>query len=173
MMMGESHCFFRAVARVWCFTRVMTGNSGSLSCGPREIQFPFELRGVAQLCCRVSEGESVTRCIQEGISRCFSSFSRKPWVPSRCGGDLKELLRVPMRSQGYSGVGRGLSGLHWLWCNGRGSHFELRWELKVPLHLHFDRSVSAELQQEHQASSCDEFRTPLASLAVHRVTGHL
>ena len=29
-------------------------------------------------------------------------------------------LRVPLRSQGYCGVGRGLSGLHWVWCNGRG-----------------------------------------------------
>ena len=80
---------------------------------------------------------------------------------------------MPMRSQGYCEVGRGLSGLHRVWCNGRGSHFELGQELRFPLHLHFDRSVSAELQQEHQASSCDEFRTPLASLAVHRVTGHL
>ena len=45
-----------------------------------------------------------------------------------CAGDLRELLRVPLRSQGYCGVGRGLSGLLWVWCNGRGPHLELRQE---------------------------------------------
>ena len=38
---------------------------------------------------------------------------------------------VPLRSQGYCGVGRGLSGLHWVWCNGRGPHFELMQERQV------------------------------------------
>jgi len=32
---------------------------------------------------------------------------------------------VPMRSQEYCGVGRGLSVLHWVWCDGRGPHLEL------------------------------------------------
>ena len=60
--------------------------------------------------------------------RSFSGCGRKPWVPSSCAGDLRELLRVPLRSQGYCGVGRALSGLHWLWCNGRGPHLELSQE---------------------------------------------
>ena len=68
------------------------------------------------------------------------SCSRKPWVPSACDGDLRDFLRVPMRTQGYCGVGRGLSGLHWVWCNGRGPHLE--WS------------------QEPQGSS--PFRTPIA-----------
>ena len=42
---------------------------------------------------------------------------RNPWVPSTCASDLRELLRVPLRSQGYCGVVRGLSGLHWVWSN--------------------------------------------------------
>ena len=37
----------------------------------------------------------------------------------------------------------------------------------------FDCRVSAELEQESQASSCDEVGTQLASGFVHRVTGHL
>ena len=37
---------------------------------------------------------------------------------------------MPMRSQGYCGVGRGLSGLHWVWCNGGGPHLEFRRELQ-------------------------------------------
>ena len=39
---------------------------------------------------------------------------------STCACDLRELLIVPLRTQGYCGVGRGLSGLHWVSCNGRG-----------------------------------------------------
>ena len=35
---------------------------------------------------------------------------------------------VPKGSQEYCGDGRGLSGLHWGRCNGRGPHLELRWE---------------------------------------------
>ena len=35
---------------------------------------------------------------------------------------------MPMGSQKYCDVGRGLSGLHWVWCNGRGPHLELRRE---------------------------------------------
>ena len=35
---------------------------------------------------------------------------------------------MPLRSQGYCGVERGLSGLHWVWCNGRGPHLDLRQE---------------------------------------------
>ena len=57
-----------------------------------------------------------------------STFAWKtPWteesgVPSTFAGGLKELLRMPMRSQGYYGDGSGLSGLHWVWRNGRGPH---------------------------------------------------
>ena len=59
-----------------------------------------------------------SRHVEVGLSRSFSHCGRKPWVPSTCAGDLMELLRVPLRSQEYCGVGRGLSGLHWVWCNG-------------------------------------------------------
>ena len=58
----------------------------------------------------------------------FSAARSAPTQPrdhSLSAGDLRELLRVPLRSQGYCGFGRGLSGLHWLWYNGRGPHFEL------------------------------------------------
>ena len=69
-----------------------------------------------------------SRSIELGISRSFSSCGRKLWVPSTCDSDFRERLRVPMGSQGYCGIGRGLSGLQWFWCNGRGPHLELRWE---------------------------------------------
>ena len=51
-----------------------------------------------------------------------------PQYPLTCAGDLRERLRVPLRSQGYCGFGRGLLGLLWVWCNGRGPHLELRQE---------------------------------------------
>ena len=49
----------------------------------------------------------------------FYGGGSKPWVHSNCAGDLRELLRVPLRSQGYCGAGTPLSGLHWVSCNGR------------------------------------------------------
>ena len=65
------------------------------------------------------EGYRASRHVEQGLSRAFSNRGRKPRFPSTCACDLRELLRVPPRSQGYCGVGRGLSGLHWVWCNGR------------------------------------------------------
>ena len=38
-----------------------------------------------------------------------------PRVPRLLPGTLGNF---PVRSQEYCGVGRGLSGLHWVWCNG-------------------------------------------------------
>ena len=57
-MMGESHGFLELRQEVWRFSRVMTGNSGSLSCCPREVQSAFELRGGTWDCSRVMAGES-------------------------------------------------------------------------------------------------------------------
>ena len=74
------------------------------------------------------QGNRASRRIEGGNSRSFSSCGRKPWVPSNCDGDLRELLMVPMGSQVYCGVWRELLGLHWDRCNGLGPHLELRWE---------------------------------------------
>ena len=69
---------------------------------------------------------------------------------------------MPLRSQGHCGVGRGLSELHWVWCNGRGPHDKLRQEPQGSspgfecAGFDSDRRVPAELGQESQASSCVE-----------------
>ena len=119
-------------------------------------------------------GNRASRFVEDGLWRSFSGCGRKPWVPSTCASDLRELLRVPLRNQGYCGVGRGLSGLHWVWCNGRGRHFELRQEpqgsspfltLIAGSLQTWDRRVRPRLGFRHG--------TPLASRGVHRVTGHL
>ena len=36
----------------------------------------------------------------EGLSRSLSGLGKNTWVPSTCAGDLREILRVPLRSQG-------------------------------------------------------------------------
>ena len=95
-------------------------------------------------------------------------------MPSACASDLSELLRVPMRSQGYCGVGRGLSRLHWVWCNARGPHLELKWEPEgsypfltlIPGSLQgWNRRVRPHLVLRNG--------TQLASRVVHGMTGHL
>ena len=56
-MTGASRGFSRAGAPVWDFSRVMTGSSGSLSCGAREVKSPSAWRGAMRHCSRVMVGE--------------------------------------------------------------------------------------------------------------------
>ena len=100
-----------------------------LSKGHRDLRFAGlsscsgGLRPLVELCvepaglCGRCTGVAVPlRVREEGLSRFFSGYGRKPWVPSTYARDLRELLRVPLRSQGYCAVGRGRSELHWVWC---------------------------------------------------------
>ena len=57
-MTVASRGFSRAAAPVWGFSRGMTGSSGSLSCGAREVRCPCAWRGGACHCSRVMVGES-------------------------------------------------------------------------------------------------------------------
>ena len=115
-----------------------------------------------------------SRTIKEGLSRCFLGLGSKPWFPSTSAGGLRELLSVPLRSQGYPGVGRALSGLHWVWCNRRGPHLEWRQEpqgsspfltLIAGSLQSWDRRVRPRLVRRNG--------TPLASRVIHGVTGNL
>ena len=80
---------------------------------------------------------------------------------------------MPLRSRGDCGVGRGLSGLSWVWCNGRVPHLEERLEPQgsspflTPIAMSLrssDRRVRPRLVWRNG--------TPLASRVVHGVTGH-
>ena len=115
-----------------------------------------------------------SRTIKEGLSRCFLGYGSKPWVPSTSAGGLRELLSVPLRSQGYPGVGRALSGLHWVWCNRREPHLEWRQEpqgsspfltLIAGSLQSWDRRVRPRLVRKNGP--------PLASRVIHGVTGNL
>ena len=107
---------------------VQRGAQGASCVAPGKSDLPCEWRGGARHCSRVTVGASGLKRVEEGLSRSFSGCGRKPWVPLTCASELRELLRVPLRGQGYCGVGRGLSGLHWDWCNGRGPRLEFRQE---------------------------------------------
>ena len=81
---------------------------------------------------------------------------------------------MPLRTQGYCGVGRGLSGLHWVWCNGRGPHLEWTQEpqasspflTRIPWSLQSrDKRVTPSLLLRNGPS--------FAFRVVYRVTGHL
>ena len=143
-------------------SRVAPGKSSLHSICEGEHDIAFESR----------KGNQASRHFERGISRYFSSCLRKPWVPSTCDGDLRELLRVPMGSQEYCGVGRGLSGFHWVWCNGRGPHRDLKWEPQGSSPVltwvsgcvcHFKQGVRTRRVWRH--------RTLLFSRVVKRVSG--
>ena len=101
-------------------------------------------------------------------------FRRKPWVPSTSAGDLMRLLMVPLRNQGYCGVGRGLSGLHWVCCHDKQPHLELRQEPQdsSPFLPPIARSLQSWYRRVRPRLGLRHV-TPLDSRVVHGVTGHL
>ena len=44
--------------------------------------------------------------VEEGLLSSFYGGGNKPWVHSNCAGDLRELLRVPLRNQDTVELGR-------------------------------------------------------------------
>ena len=98
--------------------QVQQGAQGASLMAPGKSGLHVRGEGVRVISIEPWKQIRASRHVEVGLSRSFSHCGRKPWVPSTCAGDLMELLRVPLRSQGYCGVGRGLSGLHWVWCNG-------------------------------------------------------
>ena len=107
--------FLELRCEVWSFSRVTTGNSGSLLCGPKVVQSSFELRGEPGIALESRYGNRASRHVEGGISRSFLSCGRKPWVPSNCNGDLRELssclpegrktVNLGMASRDSTGVG--------------------------------------------------------------------
>ena len=79
-----------------------------------------------------------------------------------------------LRSQGYCEFTRGLSGLHWVWCNGREPHLELRQEPhgSSPFLTRIAGSLQSWDRRVRPSLVCRN-GTPLPSRVVHGVTGHL
>ena len=110
------------------------------------------------------QGNRASRRIEGGISRSFSSCGRKPWVASTCDGDLRKPLKVPIGSQEYCGVGRGLSVFHWGRCHGRVPH--LKFSLEPQVSSPFLTLISGSLQSWNRGvRPCLKLkqRTPLSS----------
>ena len=81
---------------------------------------------------------------------------------------------MPVRTQGYSGVGRGLSGLHCMWCYGRGPHLE--WTQEPQASSPFLTRIPWSLQSRHKRVTPSLLLRNGPSFAfrvVYRVTGHL
>ena len=81
---------------------------------------------------------------------------------------------MPLRNQGYCGVERGLSGLHWVWCNGRQPHLDLRQEAQGS--SSFQTPISGSLRSwDRRVRPRLEWRngTLLASRVFHGLTGLL
>ena len=80
---------------------------------------------------------------------------------------------MPLRSLVYCEFGRGFLGLHWVWCNGRGPHLELRQEPQDS--FPFLTSITGSLPRWNRRVRPRLVLngTPLASRVVHGVTGHL
>ena len=109
------------------------GTHGASRVAPGKFSLNSSSKGDHGIALESRQGNQASRHVEGGISRFFSSYGRKSWVPPTCDGDLRELFMVPMGSQEYFRGGRGLSELHWVWCNGRGPHLDLRQNLRVPL----------------------------------------
>ena len=120
--------FFELLLDVWGLSRVTRGTQRASGVAPRKYNLNSSCKWECGIALESQQGNLASRCVEGGILRSFSNCSRKPWVRSSCDGDLTELLRVPMGNQKYCGFGMGLSGLHWIWYNGKGPHLELRQE---------------------------------------------
>ena len=81
---------------------------------------------------------------------------------------------MPLRSQGYCEVWRGLSRLHWVWCNGIGPHLERRQEPQGSAPF---LTRITECQQSRDKRVTPHFLwkngSPLAFRVVYGVTGNL
>ena len=156
------------------FHEVRRGARGACRVAPGKSGLHARGEGKRVITLESWSGNRASRRVEEGLSRSFSGCGRKTWFPTTCASDLRELLRVPLRSQAYYEVGRGVSGLHWVWSNEKGPHLELRQESQGS--SPFLTLIAGSLQ------SCDmrvrprlvwRNGTTLASRVVHGVTGHL
>ena len=105
------------------------GTQGASRVAPGKSSLHSICEGERSIALESRQGNRTSRFLEGGLSRSFSSCSRKPWVPLTCFGDPTEFLMAPMGSQVYCGVGMGLPELHWGRGKVRGPHLKLRREL--------------------------------------------
>ena len=151
-----------------------TGISGNFWSFVKCVKNPFKFEGKRRLSLETQQHKMAS-------SRVQARTSLFAW---NCGGKLRVPLKLPVDLGNRSCFIRefrsalalrgppGDSSCIAAGMNRASSQDEAGTSLFLSI-SDFDRRVSAELEQENQASSCEEFGTLLASRVVHGVTGHL
>ena len=75
------------------------GTQGASLVAPGKCSLHSSCEGERGIALESQQGNRASRHVERGITRSFLSCSRKPWVPSTCDGELRELLMVPKGSQ--------------------------------------------------------------------------
>ena len=138
---------------------------------PGKSSLHLSRKGERSIALESRQGNRASRHVEVDILRSFSSCGRKLCVPSACAGDLRELLRVPMGSHEYCRVGMVLSGLRWVWCNGRGLYLELKQEPQVSSCSDVGLGLCMPFQTGSQVSTCVEAWNSAFLLSCQRVLG--
>ena len=76
--------FFRAVAGVWGSHMLRQGTQGASRVVPGKSSLHLSFEGECGIALESWKWNRALRCIEEGISRSFSSCGRKPSVPFTC-----------------------------------------------------------------------------------------
>ena len=154
--------------------RVGTGISGNFWSFIKHVEDPFKLQGKRGLSLETLQHKRVSSSMQVRISSFAWGCGRKLRVPLELPVDLRDrscFLREVRAALALRGP-RWDSSPITAGVNRASSQDEAGTSVFLSI-SDFDCRVSAELEQESQASSCDKRGTPLASCIVHGVTDHL
>ena len=101
--------WFFSICHATCVVSLELGlqYQGASRMAPGKSSLHSSFEGDSGIALESQQGNQGSRRFEGGISRSFSSCDRKPCVPWTCDGDVRELLRVPIGSLEYCGVGRG------------------------------------------------------------------
>ena len=150
-----------------------TGISGNFWSVLKHVEDPFEFQGKRGLSLETLQGKRDSSSVQVRISSFVLSCGGKLKVPLELPVDLGDrscFLREFRSPLALCGPPRDSSRIA-AGMNRASSRDEAGTSVFLSI-SDLDSRVSAELEQESQALSCDEVGTPLASHVVHRVTGH-
>ena len=151
-----------------------TGISGNFWSFVKCVKNPFEFQGKRGLSLEMRQHKMASSSVQARTSLFAWSCGGKLRVPLELPVDLGDrlcFLREFRSALALQGPPRDSSSIT-SGMNRASSQDEAGTSAFLSI-SDFDRRVSAELEQESQASSCDVFGTLLASRVVHGVTCHL
>ena len=95
---------------MWGFSELQRGTQVASRVAPGKSSLHSICEGVQGIALESRQENQSSRHVEGGLASFFSKCGRKPLVPSTCDHDIRELLMVPMGSQEYCAVGKGLWG---------------------------------------------------------------